>query len=187
MINLLPIDDRRQLQAARTNVLLLRYSIGLVLAAVFLGLATIAFYVVLTSMKQSAENVISKNQARVANYSTVQAQADAYKGYLSTAQGIFSQDVNYAKLYLGIARLMPANTALESLTLDGTTLGTPMEIPVKIKGEQQATALVESFRSSPIFNNTASYGTLSMNTGDDKATYPYILTVKVTVNKGALK
>lgn len=187
MINLLPMGDRRQLLAARTNVLLLRYTIGLILAALFLGLASVAIYILLTTMKQSADTVISENQSKVANFSTVQSQAEEYKRYLSTAQAAFSEDVQFAKLYLEITRLLPANTALEALTLDAATLNAPMELPVKIKGEEQAIALVESFRSSAIFNNTASYGSLSMNTGDDKAVYPYTLTVKITVNKGALK
>lgn len=187
MINLLPLDDRKQLQAARTNVLLMRYSIGLSFAAVFVGLTTLAIYVLLTNMKLTAESTIATNQSRVANFSTVQTQADAYRADLTDAQTVFNDEVQFSKLYLEIARLLPAKTALDSLALDAGTLGSPMELPVKIKGEEQATALITAFRASAIFGNAASYGTLALNSADDKDAYPYVLTVNVTINKGALK
>jgi hypothetical protein len=187
MINLLPLDDRKQLRAARTNVLLFRYCIGLVFAAVFVGIATGAIYILMTTMKQSAEVVITDNQAKVANYSTVQAQADDYRKNLSEAQAVFAEEVQFSKLYVELARILPAGTALESLAVEGSSLGTPMELPVKIKGEQQAIDLIAAFKGSAVFSNAASYGTLTMNAGDDKAEYPYVLSVNVTVNKGALK
>ena len=187
MINLLPLDDRKQLHAARTNVLLLRYSIGLVFAAVFAGLTTVAIYAILTNMKLTAEATITSNQSRASNFSTVQTQADEYRKNLTNAQTVFNEEIQFSKLYLEIAHLLPANTALDSLVLDSSTIDSPMELPVKIKGEAQATALIASFKSSAVFNNEASYGTLALNTADDKEKYPYVLTVNVKINKGALK
>ena len=187
MINLLPPDNRRQLRAARSNLLLVRYNVGLTLAAAFLGLVTLAIYFILSGMQQAAEQNIASNQAKVSNFSTVQAEADAYQKSLTEAKSLFDEEIQYSKLYLEIANTLPSGTALDTLELDASTLGTPLELPVKIRGEQQAQALLSAFQSSALFNNTASYGTLSMNTGDDNATYPYIITVKVTINKGAIK
>lgn len=187
MINLLPHDDRRQLRAARTNVLLLRYSIGLVFASIFVGLTTVVMYLLLTSLKQSAESVITSNQSKVANFSTVQAQADEYRKNLAAAKTVFDAEIQYSRLYLEISHALPAGTALDVLDLNTSSIGKPIQLPVKIQGEQQAGALLTSFRGSAVFNNTASYGTLTMNTGEDNDKYPYILTVNVTINKGAVK
>jgi Tfp pilus assembly protein PilN len=186
MINLLPPDDRRQLQAARSNLLLLRYNVGLVFAAIFLGLATLAIYFILTSMHQAAEKNIADNQAKVSNFSTVRAQEESYRKNLTDAKALFDEEIQYSKLYLDIARALPEGTALQSLDLNPAMLGTPQELPVKIRGEKQAEALLTALQSSALFNNAATYGTLTMNTEDDKATYPYIITVNVTLNKGAL-
>lgn len=187
MINLLPTEQQRQLQAARTNVLLFRYSIGMIFAAVFLALAVLAAFLLLTTMKQGAEVTISNNQARVGNFGTVQVQADSYRKDLSDAKSLFDSEIQYSKLYLAIAQVIPAGTALENLALNPTTVGAPQTIPVKIKGETQASDLLSAFQHAPIFNNSASFGKLTMNTGDDSFTYPYIITINVTINKEAIK
>jgi hypothetical protein len=187
MINLLPMEQQRQLRAARTNVLLFRYSIGMVLVAAFLGLAVLITFVLLTNMKQAAEKTITDNQSRAGNFSNVQAQADSYRQDLADAKALFDSEVQYSKLYLQIAQTMPAGTALENLALSPTTLGTPQTIPVKIKGEAQAGILLSTFQNAEIFNKSASFGKLTMNTGSDSGVYPYVITINTTINKEAIK
>ena len=187
MINLLPKEQQRQLRAARTNVLLFRYSIGLVFALIFMLLATLAAFVLLTNMKDAAENTISDNQAKVANFSTIQAEADSYRKDLSDAKTLFDSQIQYSKIYLEIARVMPAGTALDSLNLSPSSIGAPLTLPIKIQGERQATSLLSAFQRAAIFNNSASFGALTINTGDDSGTYPYIITINATINKEAIK
>jgi type II secretory pathway pseudopilin PulG len=187
MINLLPKEQQRQLRAARTNVLLFRYSIGMALAVVFIMLATLAAFVLLNNMKQAAENTIESNQTKVGNFGAIQSQADNYRKDLTDAKTLFDSQIQYSKIYLEIARVMPAGTALDSLDLNPKTIGTPLTLPVKIKGESQAASLLTSFQRAAIFNNTASFGALTINTGDDSGTYPYVITINVTINKEAIK
>lgn len=187
MINLLPLDQRRQLRAARTNVLLFRYSIGLVFVAVALGLSVAAGYFLLTNEMKTADATIASNQSRVGSLSAVQAQADEYRKNLADAKTLLDSEIQYSKIYLEIAHIMPEGTALDALALDPSKLGAPLVLPVKIKGEQQATSLLNAFRSSALFNNSASYGSLTANSGADSATYPYIISINVTINKGAIQ
>jgi hypothetical protein len=187
MINLLPADYLRQLRAARTNVLLLRYSIGLILVAISLALATLAVFMLLGSLKTAAQNTIASNQAKVGNFTSVQSQADAYRQDLSDAKLLLDNEILYSKIYLEIARIMPAGTALQSLDLNPSNIGTPLSLPVKIVGERQATSLLSAFRSSAIFSKSASYGALTPNMGTDSTAYPYIITINVTIDKGAIK
>jgi type II secretory pathway pseudopilin PulG len=187
MINLLPKEQQRQLRAARTNVLLFRYSIGMVLAVVFIMLAALAAFVLLNSMKQAAENTIETNQTKVGNFGAIQSEADSYRKDLTDAKTLFDSQIQYSKIYLEIARVMPAGTALDSLDLNPKSIGTPLTLPVKIKGESQAASLLTAFQRAAIFNNTASFGALTINTGDDSGTYPYVITINVTINKEAIK
>lgn len=187
MINLLPTDYLRQLRAARTNVLLLRYSTGMFLAAICLALATLAVFMLLSNIKTAAESTIASNEARVGNFASVQSQADVYRQNLSNAKILLDSEIQYSKIYLEIARIMPVGTALESLDLNPSNIGTPLSLPVKIMGEKQAASLLSTFRSSAMFNNSASYGALTPNTGSDSGTYPYVITINVTINKGAIK
>jgi Tfp pilus assembly protein PilN len=187
MINLLPKDQQRQLYAARTNVILLRYTVGAIFAAVFLGLAISVAFLLLTSMKQAAEKTISSNQTQVGNFGAVQAQANSYRKDLSDAKSLFDTQIQYSKIYLEIARVMPAGTALESLNLTPESIGKPLTLSVKIKGERQASSLLSAFQRAAIFSNTASFGALTINTGDDSMTYPYAIIINVTINKEAIK
>ncbi|MET0980300.1 MAG: hypothetical protein ABWX90_03530 [Candidatus Saccharimonadales bacterium] len=187
MINLLPKDQQRQLRAARTNVLLFRYSIGMILAVVFIALAALAAFVLLNNMKQAAESTIESNRAKVGNFGTIQSQADSYRKDLLDAKTLFDSQIQYSKIYLEIARVMPAGTALDSLDLSPTSIGTPLTLPVKIKGESQAADLLTAFQRAAIFNNTASFGALTINTGEDSEAYPYVITINVTINKEAVK
>lgn len=187
MINLLPRDQQRQLRAARTNVLLFRYGIGLAFATVALGASVLTGFVLLSTEMKNAENTIASNQARVGNFSSVQIQADDYRKNLAEAKTLLDGEIQYSKIYLELARVMPEGTALESLNLDPAKIGTPLTLPVKIKGEAQATSLLTAFRGSSLFNNSASYGSLTANSGADSGVYPYIITINVTINKGAIQ
>lgn len=187
MINYLPPDQKKQLRAARTNVLLFRYNIGLIFVASFLTLATLTVFLLLSSEKKAAEDMITANQSRASNFSSVQARADSFRKDLSDAKAIFDNEILYSKIYLEIAGILPAGTALEALDLNESQLGTPLSLSFKIKGEQQAASLLSAFKHSTMFGGAASYGTLKANTGTDSASYPYIISINVTIDKGAVR
>ncbi len=187
MINLLPKEQFRQLRAARSNVLLLRYNIGLSFVALFLGLVIAGIYFFLVNIHQTADATIVENQAKVNDFGTVRSQADEYRANLAKAKELFDKEIRYSKIYLEIARLLPSGTALDTLSLTSETIDQPLTLAVKIRGEDQAISALKSFQSSEMFNKSASYGSLTMNSGDDKGTYPYIITLQVTINKGAIK
>lgn len=183
MINYLPPDQRKQLRAARSNVLLVRYNIGLIFAASFLTLAILAIFLLLTSEKQAAENEITVNQASVGNFSAVQTRADSFRKDLTDAKILLDSEISYSKIYIEISRLIPSGAVLESLALDASKIGTPLSLSLKIKGEQQANNLLTAFKSSTMLGNAARYESLSANTDTDNDTYPYIITINVTINK----
>lgn len=187
MINYLPPDQKKQLRAARTNVLLVRYNIGLVIVASFLTLATLAVFLLLSSEKKAAEDTIAANQSRASNFSDVQARADSFRKDLSDAKTIFDNEILYSKIYSEIAGILPSGTALEALDLSEAQLGTPLSLSFKIKGEQQAASLLSAFKYSTMFGGAASYGTLKANTGADSGNYPYIISINVTIDKGAIR
>lgn len=187
MINYLPPDQRKQFRAARSNVLLARYNVALALAITFLALAILAVSLLLSSEQKAAEDTIASNQARASNFSDVQARADSFRKDLTDAKTLLDNEISYSKIYLEIATIMPPGTALESLKLSEAEIGKPLSLSVKIRGEQQATSLLAAFKGSELFGNAASYGTLKANTGADSKLYPYIITINVTINKGAVR
>ena len=182
MINLLPPDDKKQIQAARVNVLLLRYNMILGFGIIFLALAIGVAYFFLMTSKQAAETTITDNAQKEGSYAEVKTQAENFRTQLSTAKSILDGQINYAKAALVIAKLLPEGTALNSLKLDETSFTTPLLLTVNIHDEAAAAQLLKNFKSSPLFSNVTK-GKISVGQGN----YPYIMELTVTMSKEAAK
>jgi Tfp pilus assembly protein PilN len=183
MINLLPPDDRRQLRAARTNTLLLRYNLLLIGALVFLLLATGVVYFYLNTTRAIAEQLIKENDAKVGEYASVKQQADDFRSSLSTAKQILDQDVAYTKVILEISQLLPAGIVMDTLSLDAKTFGTSTTFAARAKDYDAALALKDSLQSSPLFSNVY-FASIS---GDGGGEYPINVNLNVTIQKDAAK
>lgn len=184
MINLLPLEEKRQLRAARTNTLLIRYNFFLLAALVILALAVTFTYVYLNATKASAEQTISDNKAKVSSYSAVQTQADQFRSNLSIAKQILDHEVPYTKVILEISNLLPSGVILENLNLDAQTFGTETVLVAKAKDYSSALGLKASFEKSTLFSNVHFQ---SISTSDANSPYPFNVSLAVTINKGAAR
>jgi len=183
MINLLPSEHRKQLQAARSNTLLLRYNFLLGGAVVFLLLATAVVYIYLNNAKASAEQLITDSKNRVGEYASVQQQAEDFRNSLSAAKQVLDQDVSYTKVILEIAKLLPSGVVMDTLSLDATTFGTPTTFAAKARDYNTALALKDSLESSDLFSNVY-FASIS---GDGESDYPINVSLNVTIKKDAAK
>ena len=185
MINLLPPEEKRQLRAARTNTLLIRYNIFLLGAAVFVGIAVGVTYIYLTSTKATAEQVISENRSKVGQYAAVEAQAQQFRQNLLTAKQILGNEVTYTKVILEIAQLLPSGVILENLSLDPATFGTETTLIAAAKDYNSALALKDSFQNSPLFANVHFQTIATGNTQNPG--YPVTVNLNITIKKDAAK
>lgn len=183
MINLLPAENKRQLKAARTNTLLLRYNFLLLIALIFLlsAVAIVSFY--LDTTKRTYEQTIRDNNAKVKDYASVKQQADNFRTSLATAKQVLDQNVAYTKVILKIAQLLPPGVVMDNLSLDAKTFGTPTTFSVKAKSYDTALALKNSLQSSPLFSNV-NFASIS---GGEGGAYPIKVTLNVTIQKDAAK
>lgn len=184
MINLLPPEDKRQLRAAHTNTLLLRYNAFLLGAAVFLGVALIVVYLYLTAAQAGAQATITENKAKVSSYAQVETQAQLFRANLVTAEQILDRDVAYTKIVIAIAQLLPSNTVLQSLNLDPQTFDTETVIVAQAKDYDAALHLKDAFQKSSFFAN-AHFQSIAINT--TSSTYPLTVNLLVTIKKDAAK
>lgn len=187
MINLLPTNDKRQLRAARTNSLLIRYNIFMLVIIVFLGLAIGVTYVYLNTVKTNAKTTIDDNAARVSDYATVQKEANQFRTNLATAKQILSHEVTYSNVALEIAALLPTGVVLQNLSLDATTFGTPIILIANAKSYDGAIALKNSFQASPLFSDVHFTTIASTTSSDTAAEYPVTVNLSVTIKKGTVK
>lgn len=182
MINLLPELSKKQIVAARSNVLLLNYIIVLVMAFLFLIAVTIGVYVVLMDTKTRADNLIKENQAKTSSFNTVQAQAKTLQASLQTAKTILDKEVVYSKIILGIAAAMPDGVVIDILSLNPSTLGTPTTLQIFAKTNEAALELKKRFQQSALFSDV-SFTLITSNTGSTAGDYPVNATLKLTINK----
>lgn len=180
MINLLPTDYKKQVRAARANVVLVRYNIFIILSVIFLASASGFAYFFLVNSEQFAENTITENASREGSYAEIKAKADAFKSELASAKSILDSQTSYAKAALAISRLLPEGTSLDKLALSESSFSSPLLLTVNIRDEKAAAQLLKNFTSSPLFSNVTK-GKISIGTGQ----YPYTMELTVTMDKAA--
>lgn len=186
MINLLPRDEKRQLYAARTNTLLVRYNIALIVSITFLGIAMTAAYLYLNTSMASSQQTIVDNEARATGYATIQSQADIFRSNLAIAKQILDAEVAYTKVTIAIAALMPQGTILDKLNLDSSTFGTPTILTAQAKNYDSALALKNTFQKSSLFSDVH-FQSITTGGSGQASGYPYTVSLNVTIKKEAAK
>ncbi|MFZ2126111.1 MAG: PilN domain-containing protein [Candidatus Microsaccharimonas sp.] len=182
MINLMPDDAKREIRAARANVVLVRYITILLISAAFLALVVWGSYLLLGQIHTSAQQQITANDTQAAVYSQTKQQVDSLSAGLTEAKTILDQEILYSNVLVNIAQQMPANTVIDKLTLDSNSfIGTPLTLKVYAKSSNDAVALRDRFQSSPFFSNV-SFESVSDTSGGITG-YPVSATITLTLNR----
>lgn len=181
MINLLPENSKKELRAARMNVVLVRYTILTISAVGFLLVAQVGFYAYLASTKANAEAANTDNQTKAAAYDSVKKEAAEYRKNLSIAKQIFGNQINYTSLVFGITELLPQGVILDSLNISGKDLGSQTTLTAHAKSYDAATQLKQNFEQSKLFENVY-FQSLNAAEGTNTA-YPIDISISVKLKK----
>lgn len=187
MINLLPINDRKEILAGRSNRLLVRYLLLLLAFAFFLIVALSAVYVYLSNTKAVAEDNIASNEADSRELLAKQQEVNAFKSDLATAKQILDKQVNYSSIVLRVAGVIPSGIVIDSLALDPETIGTPVKLNAKAKSEQAAIEFKDALNNSPYFQDAYFDSINSAASGDESVgDYRYSVIMSVTFTQELL-
>jgi Tfp pilus assembly protein PilN len=179
MINLLPPATKKQLYAARSNTLLIRYNILLLVAILFLAIAIGLTYLYLSSVRAANENTVKANSAQEATYASVKTKAKSFRDNLSADKLVLNQSFNYANLVQEITKLLPSGVVLNNLTLDTKSFGTETTFAFRTKSFAAALELKDAFQKSSLFSN-AHFASIA---GSEDRTYPLTVNLSVTIKK----
>lgn len=182
MINLLPNDDRKELRAARTNAILVRYVFFLLIFIALLIAEMFIAYRMIENTKAESQRVIAENEQRTSSYGGVRAEAEAFRENLSIASTILSRQLNYTKVMTDVARLIPTGVVLDQLVIDPSTFGKPITLSARAKSNQAALDLKASLEQSGMFSDV-NFQTLSSKP-DNASDYPYTATLNAVFNPG---
>lgn len=175
MINLLPPQAKKELIAGRTNRLLLRYLLMLLAIAVITVAILAGVFVVLYNTKATEEEKLSASESSSQQLINRQQEVAAFKSDLATAKQILDKRVDYSKIILRVAAVIPDGVTISDVTLSPSSLGTPTKMNAKAKSEQHLKRLKDSLNKSKYFEN-AYYDTVSKESG----AYPYSAVLTVT-------
>lgn len=153
MINLLPPESHKQLQAARHNKVLFGYVIG---AGIVFGLILciyITAFILMKSVENSSQASSAENQRKISAYKNVEAEAKAYTSNLALAKSIFASEISYPTALSKIAGALPAGTVLQSLELSPTTVNTPVTLSVMANSKDSALAVKSSLEKAKVAKN----------------------------------
>jgi Tfp pilus assembly protein PilN len=185
MINLLSPGDRSQLRAARSNTLLLRYTILLGIVVIVLVAEMIGIYFVLNIDKSHNEEIIRDNEAKTVSYSATKTSAAQFKSDLATAKYILGNQVPYTKLITTIANILPADAVIDTLALDPTTFGTPTQLTIHTKSYQSAIDVKQFLQKSDIFSDV-SFQSVAQEV-ESPSPFPFTAIYNVTISRDATK
>lgn len=182
MINLMPTEERRQLQAARTNSTLLRYTLIIIIAGAFLSLVLGGSYFLLTLTKTSSEQLIEANNTRADVYAETQAELDSLSSNLSESKIVLDQQLSYAKALQTIGSLLPSGVVAKEIALtpssfDGTT---PTTIELYAKNREVTASIAQQFSSSSYFSKVTFD---KVTEGSGITGYPVTATLTLTINR----
>ena len=110
MINLLPPNDRRQLAAARTNTLLVRYVVILPILIIAMLAEMGAVYFFMNSIQTNNRRIIAENETQAARYADVKKKGSEYKKNLLVAKSILDTQFPYTAVLTAIAQALPEGT-----------------------------------------------------------------------------
>lgn len=185
MINLLPDSEKTEIQAARTNILLLRYIAMTILATVGLVVIMQSSSVIISNTRQSAETLIQTNDTEAGIYAETKQQVGELSSKLSSAQLVLDQEIQFSGILTGMAALMPAGTVINKIDLDVDTIQTPATVTVFGTSTDALLVLQAAFQTSPLFQNVE-----FQSIGDSDGSipgYPVSVTMSVTFSKAGVE
>ena len=152
MINLLDSASKRNLKAARMNVILATYcaivAIGLVCVIILYGFSNW----MLASKEHAALVEKAKNEAVTAPYAAVQTEADTFKRNLGKIQSLLTNRSHYSVALINIAASLPAGAHLTSISLSDKFLTTPLRISASVASNPAASALQQQLSKAKIYS-----------------------------------
>lgn len=164
MINLLSPHDKRELRAARRNIVLRRYTIlvAMTLIAVIFVFGSGIFIAMRDRM--AAENELANDRQQAEQYQETRQTAEQFEANLNIARRILADEISYSNLVIDIAKTLPSDAILTDLTLNPESFGTSTTLSARTTSYEAALTLRDNLEASPLFSDVS---LISATTGDD--------------------
>lgn len=155
MINLLPMESKQEIKAARFNVLLLRYLLFLFVSFLFMVVIIGTGYYLIHLQQQATEKKSSSLNETSAEYKDTKQKAENFANNLNIASSILKNEVIYSDLVVNITKTLPAGTVLTDFNITTQNFGKPLVISARTKSQEGGLLLKEHLEKSVYFENVS--------------------------------
>lgn len=185
MISLLPPNERKELNAARSNTLLLRYMFLVIALICFLVIELAVVYAFLKAEQAKQDAAVTENEQKAREYAPVKAEAAAFSTNLKVASSIMQKQVPYAAILKELSNTIPRDTIVDRIELSTATIGVPTAFNIKAKSQDSVLAFKDAFNNSKYFND-AKIISIEKKTDNKDEKYPFSASVSVVFKKELL-
>ena len=186
MINLLPTETKKQIRAARLNVILLRYC-ALLAAALLFTLTSFGVGVFITLQTKTTADAEKATAATAsAQFSAVKSQAEAFASNLNAAKAILGNQISYSTTLIKITNSLPPGTVLNNLSLSDASFITPLTLSARATSSATALGLKTALADSKLFGSV-NIVSITVNPSSDNVPtqYPIQVSISATLSKAA--
>lgn len=178
MINIISPEQKREIRAARINVILVRYAIMLVSLAVLIVLIYGLGFWLVGHEKQAVNDKLLSQTEQSKAYDAVEKEAETFRQNLTIAKSILSKETSYSTFLTTLANDLPSGTVLVNLSLGGTTTAQKgLNLDTRASSYAKVLELKNDLEQSTLFENVS---IVSASRPDDigtltglEAKYPY--------------
>ncbi len=176
MINLLPYENKKQLRAARHNVILAKCMIFLMSGILFLTIACFGAYSLLRPGKSSGSAATDKESLSIIS------QANDIKSDIALSKNILNKHVKYSDIILELAGSLPSGVIISNLSINSTSLMSPIQLTLQAVSEEKAQETKNNLNKSAMFSK-ASIISVTSDTTNSQPGYPATISLMVTIDK----
>lgn len=183
MINLLGNDIKKELHAARLNVMLRRYLLFFMGVAVAIAAALGVGYWILKNDQARLEQSSASFTAEKAKYTTAIKDGKEFTANLAIAKAILSNEILFTDFAINIAKILPKDSSLQNLTISTEDLQKPIILTIQTTSYDNAVNVKDAFEASSIFENVNIVSTSAIS--DPKTKYSHTVNLNVSISKDA--
>jgi hypothetical protein len=179
MINLISNESKRELRAARSNIILRKYIITVLGLLVVVTASYAVGYLLLVTQESRYIASLTQYEPQRGQYVNTIKQANNYSKNLNIAKSILANELAFSSFTTMVAQTTPPDVVLTNLNIESKVIAKPLEFDFKAKSYDNALETKERFESSPYFKDSK-IRSISKVAGD---TYGYEFVLIVSFEK----
>ncbi len=153
MINLLSTESKKELKAARRNLVLRKYIFTLLFLAVVITGSYGVGYGLLINQETTYKDQIAEFEPQKAAYASTIKEATAYNQNLLVAKSILANELAFSSFMTTIATTTPQSVVSIGLNIKAKEITKPIDFSFTAKSYPDVLKTKVAFEDSPYFND----------------------------------